>query len=132
MKLLLDRIYKGTEYTIGKLYIGGVYFCDTIEDTVREDGVKVFGKTAIPAGTYQIMLTYSNRFKKVMPQLLNVPNFEGVRIHSGNTELDTEGCLIIGENKEKGKVLNSRVTYDKLMAIFNGRLAGESIEITIQ
>lgn len=132
MKLELIRTFKGTEYTIGKLYVGGIYLCDTIEDTVREDGVKVYGKTAIPDGTYKVMLTYSNKFKKVLPLLLDVPMFEGIRIHSGNTEDDSLGCIIVGQNKEKGKVINSRVTFDKLMAILNKRLAGEEITIEIK
>lgn len=84
MKLELYRKFLGKDYTIGKLYINGDYFCDVLEDTVRPEGVKLYGKTAIPYGTYDIILTYSPRFKQKLPLLLNVPNFEGIRIHSGN------------------------------------------------
>lgn len=117
MKLTVNRFFKGKEYTIGKLYIDGKYFCDTLEDVVRPAGQKVYGKTAIPYGTYKCVLSKSTRFKKVLPELLNVPMFSGVRIHSGNTHEDTEGCLLVGENKVKGKVINSRATMDKLMKI---------------
>lgn len=114
MKLKLNRIYKAETYTIGKLYVDGVYFCDTLEDKVREDGVKVFGETAIPKGTYHIAITYSNRFKRDMPLLLNVPMFEGIRIHSGNTDKDTHGCILVGKNTINGKVTASSMTYERL------------------
>ena len=114
MRIVVKRTFKGKDYTIGKLYINGDYFCDTLEDVVR-DGEKVYGKTAIPEGTYTIVLTMSNRFKKILPLLLQVPKFEGVRIHSGNTAADTEGCILVGKNKEKGKVLESRAVFAQLM-----------------
>lgn len=113
MLLTLKRTYKGPEYTIGKLYINKEYFCDTLEDTIRKE--KIYAETAIPFGKYEVTITYSPRFKKNLPLLLNVPNFEGVRIHSGNTKDDTEGCILVGFNKAKGKVLDSRVTFTKLM-----------------
>ena len=115
MKLKLERIAFKEDYTIGKLYIDGVYFCDTLEDAVRP--VKIKGRTAIPVGIYRVILNMSNRFKKILPLLLNVLNFAGVRIHSGNTHLDTEGCILVGENKAVGKVLNSRKTMERLMDI---------------
>lgn len=114
MKLFLKRIYKGPDYTIGKLYIDGKYFCDTLEDTVRPDGVKVYGKTAIPAGTYKIELVPSYRFQRLMPMLLDVPNFSGILIHNGNTADDTDGCILVGKNKIKGKVIESRDTFAEL------------------
>lgn len=114
MRLVIKRIFKGKDYTIGKMYINGEYFCDTLEDVVRE-GEKVYGQTAIPDGIYEIVLTMSNRFKKILPLLLKVPNFEGVRIHSGNSAADTEGCILVGKNKEKGKVLQSRAVFLQLM-----------------
>ena len=122
MKLTLKRIALRPTYTIGKLYIDDAYFCDTLEDTVRDTNKsgkfdngeqKIKGKTAIPYGTYEIKWTYSPRFKKYTPQLMNVPSFEGIRVHAGNTSADTEGCLILGENKQVGKVLNSRATINK-------------------
>lgn len=115
MKLTLKRIFKGENYTIGRLFLDGKYFCDTLEDTVRDDGLKVYGKTAIPAGTYDIELCASYRFQRLMPRLLNVPNFSGVLIHWGNTEDDTDGCILVGQNKIKGKVINSRDTFNKLI-----------------
>ena len=117
MKLTLNRIYKGPEYTIGKLYIDDKYFCDTLEDTVRTDGMKVYGKTAIPAGTYKIELTESPRFRCLMPLICNVPNFSGIRIHAGNSAEDTDGCVLVGLNKIKGKVINSRETFGKLLSL---------------
>lgn len=108
MIIEVKRTFKGTEYTIGKLYIDGAYFCDTLEDTVRPAGQKIAGKTAIPAGKYHVKKTMSPRFKRILPEILNVPNFAGVRIHEGNTAKDTEGCLLLGLNKAKGAVLHSK------------------------
>lgn len=125
MKITVKRTFKGPEYTIGKLYIDGAYFCDTLEDTVRK--VKIAGKTAIPAGTYKVKKTMSPRFKKILPEILNVPNFSGVRIHSGNTAADTDGCLLLGLNKAKGQVLCSK----DAMAFFMDRTPDE-FEITIE
>lgn len=124
-KVEVKRIFMGSEYTIGKLYIDGAYFCDTLEDTVRT-GEKVYGKTAIPAGTYKVKMTWSPRFKRYLPELLNVPNFSGVRIHSGNTATDTEGCLLLGLNKVKGRILNSKDAVE----FFIDRMPDE-YEITI-
>ena len=88
MKLILDRIFMADDYTIGRLFIDGAYFCDTLEDTVRDlksDGSgKIYGETAIPTGEYKVMLARSPRFKRILPRLLNVPFFEGILIHSGN------------------------------------------------
>ena len=93
MNIIIKRIFKGPNYTIGKLSIDGKYFCDTLEDTVRKPGVKIPGKTAIPAGKYKIKLTVSLRFGKLMPRLMDVPGFTGVLIHSGNT-LDADTVSI--------------------------------------
>lgn len=117
MKLFLKRIFKGKNYTIGRLFLDGKYFCDTLEDTVRDDGLKVYGKTAIPAGTYKVELTESPRFRCLMPLICDVPNFSGVRIHAGNTAEDTDGCVLVGFNKIKGKVINSRETFGKLLSL---------------
>lgn len=128
MELLLSRHTFKPNYTMGKLYLNSKYFCDVIEDTTRDinrDGDlndsgedKVYGKTAIPYGRYEVQITMSNRFKKVLPILIGVKGFEGIRIHSGNSEEDSLGCLIVGENKAVGKVLNSKITMDKLMKEF--------------
>lgn len=130
MKLKLERIYKAPTYTIGKLYIDGKLFCDTLEDVVRHNGLKVYGETAIPAGTYKVILNVSNRFKVLMPLLLNVPNFEGIRIHSGNTDKDTHGCLLVGKNTVKGKVTDSKKTFAELMSVL--KLAKNEITIEIK
>ena len=130
MELVLRRKFKGTKYTIGDLTVNGVFFCNTIEDVVRAPGVKVYGETAIPFGKYKVVMRYSPKYKKVLPLLLDVPMFEGIRIHSGNTQLDSLGCIIVGENKVKGKVINSRKTMDKLLKLFELH-KGEQHSITI-
>jgi hypothetical protein len=127
MKLTLKRNFKGADYTIGKLYIDGHYFCDTLEDTVRPNGEKIKGKTAIPAGDYKVIKSYSPRFKKILPEILDVPGFSGVRIHAGNTAKDTDGCLLLGLNKTKGAVLDSQTT----MAYFMARVPNE-FDLTIE
>ena len=129
MNLLFKRIALKPEYTIGKLYIDGLYFCDTLEDTVREK--KIAGKTAIPEGTYQVIVNRSPKFKRDLPLLLDVPNFEGIRIHRGNTVKDTSGCILVGENKVKGKVINSTKYETLLTAILKREMqSGSSIKIT--
>ena len=141
MKLTLKRIALRPTYTIGKLYIDDVYFCDTVEDTVRDlnkngkfdnGEKKVHSKTAIPYGIYEIKWTYSPRFKKYTPQLMNVPSFEGIRIHAGNTSADTEGCLILGKNKQVGKVLNSRATINKFYPIIKNACSNGKVTIEIK
>ena len=109
MKLTLKRIAKRDSYTIGKLYLEGEYFCDTLEDRVRDLNreKKIPGETAIPAGRYDVIVNVSPRFKRELPRLLNVPHFDGILIHRGNTAKDSSGCILVGENKELGKVLNS-------------------------
>lgn len=132
MNIIIKRIFKGPEYTIGKLYIDGKYFCDTLEDTVRKPGVKIPGRTAIPAGKYKIKLTESLRFKKIMPRLENVPGFTGVLIHAGSTAEDTRGCILVGKNRVKGKVLDSRETFQKLFTmLWVVSLGGEDLEIEV-
>lgn len=116
MKLLLKRMYFKSNYTIGKLFVNGEYFCDTLEDRVRKE--KIAGKTAIDRGHYKIILNHSIRFERIMPLLLNVPEFEGIRIHPGNTDKDTSGCILVGLNKMKGRLLDSRSVFDNLMYKF--------------
>ena len=139
MKLKLVRKYRKETYTIGKLSVDGTYFCDTIEDKDRglDDSMsladimtkKKYGVTAIPYGTYKVEITYSPKYKKLMPLIMNVKGFSGIRIHSGNTAADTLGCLIVGKNKEVGKVLESRKTYNALFALMKDE-KDISIEIT--
>lgn len=143
MNILVNRIAKRDTYTIGKVYINDQYFCDSIEDKDRglTDSMseteitskKVYGETAIPTGIYTVTLTYSNKFKKVLPSINNVKGFSGIRIHSGNTAKDSLGCILVGQNKEVGKVLNSRATFDKLFAkLQEASSKGEKITITIK
>lgn len=146
MEILVKRKYKKKDYTIGKMYINGEYFCDTLEDTDRcltmamslseIKEVKEYGNTAIPTGRYQIAYTYSNRFKKHLPLLLQVPAFEGVRIHSGNTHKDTEGCILLGlatDPENKGWVGDSRKTMNEFMNILMPAIEEcEDIWITIK
>jgi hypothetical protein len=132
MKLQLERQDFLPNCTIGRLFVNGLSFCDTLEDKVR-DGEKIKHETAIPYGSYEIDLTWSNRFGKVMPQLLKVPNFEGIRIHAGNTDKDTSGCVLVGERSaETGKIINSRTTYERLFELLkDAHNKGEGVTIDI-
>lgn len=141
-KLRLERIFSNSTYTIGKLYLNDKYICDTIEDTDRKlsnnmtvdeiKKIKVQNKTAIPYGTYKVAMDvvspsyskvdyYVKNYGAKMPRLLNVKGFEGVLIHPGNTEKDSAGCIIVGSNKVKGKVINSRAIFDKLYKLIKGK-----------
>ena len=141
MNIQLKRIAKKETYTIGKLYLDGVYFCDTIEDkdrglnqTMSINDIKknkVYGETAIPTGTYKLVIDYSNRFKKNMAHVLNVPGYEGIRIHTGNSAKDSLGCIIVGKNKVVGKVVESRDTYNQLFPILQKAFKECEIKITI-
>ena len=153
MKLLLDRIYKGPNYTIGKLSINGVYECDTLEDVDRGltsqmsldeiKSKKIYGNTAIPTGTYIVnMNTVSPKFKDriwakpyngILPRLEKVLGYEGVLIHVGNDQEATSGCILVGENKIKGQVINSTATFHELMTVLlKASKANEVIELTIK
>jgi hypothetical protein len=126
MELLLKRLHKTDESTIGELSINGKFECYTLEDVERKE--KIYGKTAIPKGTYNVVMTMSNRFKIVLPLLLNVPNFEGVRIHAGNTAKDTEGCILLGQTRAINFVGSSK----KAMANFKAKIKGQKITLTIE
>lgn len=135
MKLELQRFEFSEISTIGRLLIDGVQFCYILEDVDRKlecDAEKVYGKTAIPRGTYKIVLDYSNRFKRVLPRLLDVPGYVGVRIHPGNDAEDTDGCLLPGSTWRKDWVSNSRVTFDQLFdQLEQADESGEPIEVSI-
>lgn len=153
MKLLVKRIARRDTYTIGRLYVDGVYECDTLEDRdrgLRSDmplvqitSKKVYGETAIPMGTYEItMVVKSPKYSAkpnysftsgYMPRFLRIPGFEGVLIHGGNTDKDTLGCLLVGQNKVVGKLINSLDTFKKLYAkLIAASKRGEKITITIE
>lgn len=152
MELKLERIFKGDTYTIGKLYINNEYFCDTLEDKDRGltsdmsldeiKSIKIKGVTAIPTGTYSITLdVQSPKFSTYkqyafcngyLPRLIDVPGYEGVLIHIGNTDSDSDGCVLVGKNTVKGMVTNSTETFKKLYPILKEASDNnESITITI-
>jgi hypothetical protein len=142
MEINLKRIAKNEDYTIGGLSIDGVYECETLEPTdrgLRQDmtleeiaSIKVPGKTAIPVGRYKVEVTLSSRFHRMLPVLVDVPGFEGIRVHSGNKASETSGCILPGENKVKGKVIKSMIhevaIRDKISAAIEG---GEECYMTI-
>ena len=158
MELILKRIAKKKSYTIGKLGIlpaasvdanvnvdEGTYFCDTLEPTALElkttdkeavmksarDAAKL-KPFAIPEGRYPVVITYSPKFRKWLPLLLNVPQFSGIRIHAGNTPRDTAGCILVGENKQVGQVLNSNLWLKRLkQEIVEAKERGEGVWIVI-
>lgn len=130
MKLSVIRDVRTQDYTLGTFYVDGAFFCYTVEDAVRD--TKIFGKTAIPEGNYQVKLTMSNRFKKLLPLLISVPGFEGVRIHSGNTAADTEGCVLIGIGRTINGVSFSRKAMDELMPMLQNVIdSGKEIWLEI-
>lgn len=126
MQITVKRLYKTETSTIGELLIDGVFECFTLEDAERP--VKIKNETAIPKGTYKVIINQSNRFKRLLPLLLNVPNFEGVRIHSGNSNHDTEGCILVGQTRHKNYIGQSRKAFDKL---FKKMQAAKEITLTI-
>ena len=130
MKLTLKRAEPSANSMLGELFVDGVFECYTLEDIKRKE--KVFGDTAIPSGTYVVIINLSNRFKKLMPLLLSVPNFEGIRIHKGNTAIDTHGCILVGAKKGIDSIGNSALAYARLFKKMQFALASkETISITI-
>ena len=130
MKMLIEvkRFEFKDTHTVGKLYINNSYECFTLEDAVR-NGTKVLGKTAIPIGTYKLIIDASTRFKQDMPHILDVPNFTGVRIHAGNTSADTDGCRLLGSTwAGKDFIGNSKIAYKKF---FNKLKENKTVSITI-
>lgn len=155
MELRVRRIALKDNYTIGKLYIDGTYFCDVLEDKVRDlnkngefdnGEVKIANHTAIPYGTYEITMDvkstkfsdfeqypWAKEYDGYLPRLTNVPLFVGVLLHVGNSDVDSSGCLLVGENKVVGKVINSTITFRRLMNeyLVPAKNRGEKIYITI-
>lgn len=140
MELYLDRIFEGDKYTIGKLTVNGIWLCDILEDKNRDinhDGdlndegeTKIFGETAIPCGRYKVILSYSPKFGRILPELLDVPHFTSIRMHRGRTAEHSHGCLLTGENKVKGQVLNGDIYERKVIDIISGAI--EDVYITIR
>lgn len=116
MNLTLKRRWVERDATIGELFLDGLWECYTLEDLVRD--VKLPGRTAIPAGSYDITLDFSPRFGRVLPHLLNVPGFEGIRLHAGNLPDDTSGCILVGRIRGDAKILGSKLALDALMEKF--------------
>lgn len=136
MELTLTRTEKTKDYTMGLLEIDGEHFCDTLEPTWRDlgpgrPGHKIAGRTAIPDGRYPVAVTWSPKFKKWLPLLLHVPQFEGIRIHAGNTPDDTEGCILVGLRVKPGKVLDSRLWEHRLVRRLASRPLGEGVWISV-
>ena len=152
MELILERIAKKKTYTIGHLYIAkepdgnnpglgqpltkGLQICDMLEPTWRDyehGAYKVKGRSAIPEGRYAVVISWSPKMKQWLPILLGVPKFEGIRIHAGNCSEDTEGCILVGKNREVGKVLDSRIWVHRLkQKIVEAKDKGEPVWITIK
>ena len=139
MKIFVKRTIFNESNTLGEMFIDDKPFCYTCEDKVRDynnDGdlndegeTKVYGETAIPKGIYKVILSMSNRFKRVMPEVLNVPHFSGIRIHKGNTAKDSHGCILVGLGQTLTGVSSSKLAYNALML----KLEGQSdIEITVE
>ena len=156
MELILERIAKRKDYTIGRLSLTpdpspigrgepeasplgggleGAYICDTLEPTWRDyrhGARKLKGRSAIPEGRYAVVISWSPKMKQWLPILLGVPMFSGIRIHAGNTAEDTQGCILVGENRKKGMVLNSRIWLKRLKdMIVEAKDRGEAVWITV-
>lgn len=133
MQMRLIRTDCTDASTIGELFIDGEFQCYTLEDVVRPDGDKIKGKTAIPTGEYEVRITYSNRFKREMPLLLDVPMFEGIRIHPGNTAADTEGCILVGRVKGSDRIGESKAAYAELLERLEQALSGgDTVTISVE
>lgn len=145
LELKIDRKFKGPEYTIGKLTTDGNYFCDTLEDVVRDlidknnDGDfidpgegKIYGETAIPAGRYKVIISYSSKLERRLPMILNVYGFTGIRIHWGKNKSWSEGCPLVGENKIKGGLINGIYHERRLVKLIDDATnSGNETYITI-
>ena len=135
MELKVERKWEKDTYTVGRLYVDGKLFCNTLEDRVRDMDreEKVYGETAIPAGRYRVIFNWSPKFGRNLPRLLNVPHFEGILIHPGNTAADSAGCILVGKNSAVGRLSESRDTSDRLnVLIEDAQRRGEDIFITIE
>ncbi len=135
MELKLNRIFLGSSATIGELLVNDKHLCDTLEDRVRPEGEKVYGKTAIPEGAYEMVLSYSPRFKKILPEILNVPNFTGIRIHCGNSSANSSGCILVGtwDGEKEDWVSDSKIAFNKLMSLLEEATNNkEKITITVK
>jgi hypothetical protein len=136
MHIELLRSTFDDDCTLGTLSLDGKFECFTLEDVDRhlEDpkkGVKVYGNTAIPRGVYKVIINKSTRFKRDMPLLLQVPYFEGIRIHSGNTSADTDGCILLGDTRANDRIGESRIAFDRFFAKLRAAIDGNE-EVIIE
>ena len=132
MNLKLFRQILTDKSTIGSLFIDGIFECYTLEDVVRAPGIKIPGATGIPSGEYEVIIDFSNRFARNMPHVLNVPMFEGIRIHPGNTSADTEGCILLGTLKGSDRIYNSKIAFVKFFRKLEEGLKHGKVSIEIQ
>lgn len=127
MLLKLERFAYRSNYVIGRLYIGNLFFCHTLEPQLGAVGSS---KGCIPEGIYKIALSWSPKFQKMLPILFDVPNFEGIRIHAGNTPKDTQGCILLGDNLNVGSVSNSALRVNEFIRLFtHNRLQMDMLQI---
>lgn len=141
MELRVERLWPRENYTVGRLYVNNEFFSNTLEDKIidkNKNGIfdngekKVYGESAIPYGKYKVVYNYSPKFGRNLPRLLDVPHFEGILIHPGNTAKDSFGCIFVGKNTSKGMLSESRYTSDKLNEIIDAaQKRGEEITIEI-
>lgn len=143
MEITLDRAWKKDGYTISRLFIGGERICEALEDTDRGlkqsmsleeiKKLKIYGKTAIPSGRYKVVMSYSPKFGKVLPEVLDVKGYSGIRIHQGNTAKDTAGCIIGGLNLRKGAVLYSTKWTNVIVSEISSAIKrGEEVWLNIK
>lgn len=143
MEITLDRAWKKDGYTISRLFINGERICEALEDTDRGlkqsmsleeiKKLKIYGKTAIPSGRYKVVMSYSPKFKKVLPEVLDVKGYSGIRIHRGNTAKDTLGCVLPGLNQRKGTVLYSTKWTNVIISEISSAIKrGEEVWLNIK
>ena len=140
MRLILKRVALRPSYTIGRLYVDGAYLCDTLEDTVRPSGVKVYARTAIPEGEYRVRMDIRSprfgsrpQYRKYGGRLPRLEGVPGILIHPGNSAEDTAGCILVGRNTIPGRLTDSLNTFDKLWHILeSARLRGEEITVSVR
>lgn len=131
MKITIDRKWAKAGYTVGRLYVDGKLLCNTLEPPLKGNGSHPKG--AIPRGVYGVEVTWSPRFRRMLPLVCGVPGFSGIRIHAGNTVSDTMGCILVGWNTDVGRLTSSRAALEKLLGLINdARERKESITITIK
>lgn len=132
MDLLVKRTTLTNESTIGELWIDCGFFCYTLEDMVRPDVVKIWGQTAIPHGRYEVIINFSNRFNRQMPRLLDVPGFDGILIHSGNSAANTEGCILVGDTKSPNWIGEAHAAFNRFFPLLEAALKQGKVFITIR